>query len=132
MSNRFTLVALMAAAGLATVAGVPPSVQASTVHRSRSRILPTRGAAGTISGTIVDAASRVPVAAAQVTIIGTTLGAMSDAQGRYRLIGVPVGTAVVRVRRIGYGSGDRSVTLTDGAAAPLDLPLTPAGKRRHT
>ncbi len=126
MSNRFTLVALMAAAGLATVAGVPPSVQAATVHRSRSPILPTRGAAGTISGTIVDAASRVPVAAAQVTIIGTTLGAMSDAQGRYRLIGVPVGTAVVRVRRIGYGSGDRSVTLTDGEAATLDFALTPA------
>src|SRR5258707_8713864 len=110
MSNRFPLVALMAAAGLATVAGVPPSVQAATVHRIRSPILPTRGAAGTITGTIVDAASRGPVAAAQVTSIGTTLGAMSDPHARYRLIGVPGGTALVRVQRICYGSAQRSVT----------------------
>lgn len=126
MSNRSTLFALVAAASLAAVAGMPPAAQAATMHRTRSPILPVHRAAATISGTVVDAASRVPIAAAQVTVIGTSLGAMSDAQGRYRLIGVPAGLAVIRVRRIGYGSGDRSVTVNDGETATVDFALVPA------
>jgi TonB-dependent starch-binding outer membrane protein SusC len=43
-----------------------------------------------------------PVSAASVSVQGTTLGAYTAEDGRYTLIGVPAGSQVLVVRRIGY------------------------------
>ena len=40
---------------------------------------------GTITGHVVDAVSKEPVPSVQVTIVGTHRGAVTDAQGEYRI-----------------------------------------------
>lgn len=63
---------------------------------------PVRAQQGVVAGTVVAAGTNEPLSAAQVVVIGTSLGASTDAQGRFRIGGLP-GTAVeLDVRRIGY------------------------------
>jgi len=56
--------------------------------------------AGRITGTVTDSA-KAPLIGAQVSVVGTRAGAMSDASGRYSISGVNAGTYEVRVQRIG-------------------------------
>jgi TonB-linked SusC/RagA family outer membrane protein len=70
---------------------------------------------GIIRGIVVDEASARPIELASVSIDGTQLGSMTDANGRYTITNVPLGPQTVRVRLIGYGSDARPVVV--GAAA---------------
>jgi TonB-linked SusC/RagA family outer membrane protein len=54
-----------------------------------------------INGRVTQAGSNEPVASATVSVVGTTLGAITDAQGRFS-INAPAGPQSIRVRRIGY------------------------------
>ncbi len=60
-----------------------------------------------LTGYVRDRETQRPVESASVTIDGTVIGALSDAQGQYRLL-VPNAmrgdTLNIRIRRIGYGS----------------------------
>ncbi len=56
---------------------------------------------GKISGKVSDEDGR-PVPGAAVTVLGTRLGALSDAQGRYFILQVPPGSHVVQAQLIGY------------------------------
>ena len=56
---------------------------------------------GRIAGTVTDAASSSGVHAAQVIVVGTSRGAVTDAQGHYLIDGVPAGTYELRAQRIG-------------------------------
>src|SRR6266581_9789988 len=47
---------------------------------------------GTLTGRVTDARSGVPITTAQVTISGTSLGAVVDADGRFRIVNVPPGS----------------------------------------
>ena len=64
-----------------------------------------QGTTAMIEGRVTDATSLRALENVQVTIDGTQLGALSNAQGGYRITGiaVPAGTATVllRVRAIG-------------------------------
>ena len=84
---------------------------------------PTPGQGGTITGTVRDRATQQPVASAQVSLIGTTRGGLSNDQGIYRITGVPAGTYQVRVLRIGYQASVAPVTVTNGQSTTLDVPL---------
>ena len=42
------------------------------------------------------------VAGVQVSIVGTTLGALTSAEGTYLVRGIPAGAATVRLRRLGF------------------------------
>ena len=57
---------------------------------------------GTLVGRVTDARNGAPVTTAQITITGTSLGAVVDAEGRFRVVGVPPGRHEVRARSIGY------------------------------
>ena len=77
-----------------------------------------------LSGTVTDAATGEAIAAANVTVIGTALGAATDSEGRFEITGAPAGTVDVRVTAVGYtGRVERAVVLRDGAAARLDVRL---------
>ena len=78
---------------------------------------------GTITGTVADARSGAPVEAAQIFIVGTNLGTLSAARGRYVLLGLPVGDHEVSVERIGYASASQMVSVTAGGTAVLDFQL---------
>ncbi|HWL38873.1 MAG TPA: SusC/RagA family TonB-linked outer membrane protein [Gemmatimonadaceae bacterium] len=84
---------------------------------------------GTISGRVIDQATQAPVQAAQVVIVGTQRGAMTDQDGRYTITGVPAGTHELRVRRVGYGSTTQSVTVSDGGTATAEFSLATSATR---
>lgn len=79
---------------------------------------------GTITGHVVDAASKEPVPSVQVTIVGTHRGAVTDAQGEYRIGSVQAGALQVRAQRIGYDAVEKAVTITGSETQTADFTLT--------
>ena len=61
------------------------------------------GLTGKIAGRIVDKQTKEPLTAVNVMVEGTTLGAMSDPDGKYFIINLPPGKYDVLFRMIGYG-----------------------------
>ena len=80
---------------------------------------------GTLRGTVIDSTSQQPVAGAQVQLVGTNRGTFTDASGVYRFTDVALGSATVRVQRIGFAPRTVTVTVTEGATAAADMALTP-------
>jgi TonB-dependent starch-binding outer membrane protein SusC len=76
---------------------------------------------GSVAGRVTDGRTGAPVPAAQVAIVGTSLGAIATAEGRFRIDNVPVGARAVRAIRIGYQPALAAVTVQPGAAAEVDL-----------
>lgn len=67
-----------------------------------SAFAPDALAAGKISGTVIDKKTKEPIPQAPVTIEGTSLGALTDLDGRFTILSVPVGEHTVHVKLIGY------------------------------
>jgi TonB-linked SusC/RagA family outer membrane protein len=82
--------------------------------------------AGTISGVVTDAASRAPIPSAQVQIVGTTRGAVTGDDGRFRIAGVRAGTYQVRVLRLGYQASSQTVAVVGGGTTELQFSLSQA------
>ena len=57
---------------------------------------------GKISGTVKDASNKEAVVGANVVIVGTTMGASTDPEGRYYILNVPPGTYTVQASVVGY------------------------------
>ncbi|UCH09512.1 MAG: TonB-dependent receptor [Fidelibacterota bacterium] len=57
---------------------------------------------GKIAGKVTDEATGDPLTGANVLVEGTTFGAATNVDGRYVILGVPVGTFTVRCEFIGY------------------------------
>lgn len=82
---------------------------------------------GRIEG-VVKAADGKPLAGARVTITGTTLLGVADAQGRYAIEAIPVGTVQVEARFINYkprALAGLRIPL-DKTVSQLDFTLEPA------
>jgi len=79
--------------------------------------------AGTISGQVVTERTSNPLANVQVAVVGTTLGALSDSEGRFTIAGVESGEHEVRAQRIGYRAVTRTVSVTEGETATVDFTL---------
>lgn len=77
---------------------------------------------GTIQGRVTDGAGQ-PIPSAQVSVEGTTLGAIAGANGRYQIGNVPVGPHTVTVQSIGYAEARSEVTIAAGATVELDFEL---------
>jgi TonB-linked SusC/RagA family outer membrane protein len=77
--------------------------------------------AGTIVGRVTDRNTGQPVAEASVVIVGSTRGARTSEEGRYRIIGVPPGTHQVRVTRLGFAAETRPATVAAGQQATVDF-----------
>ncbi len=76
-----------------------------------------------ITGRVLDQASGQPLAAVQVFIGGSGIGALSQQNGRYLLLNVPVGTHTINAQLIGYGGQEAQVTVAAGETAVLDFRL---------
>lgn len=81
---------------------------------------------GTIDGTVLDAGSRRPLQGAQVMVVGAQAGAMTNASGEYRIVGVAPGNRDLTVRRIGYGPATATVAVVAGETARRDFALQQA------
>lgn len=80
---------------------------------------------GRIVGTVSDSA-KSPVAGAQVIVSPTGLSAVTSADGRVIVQGVPAGTYEVRAYRLGYKSAAARVLVTAGQDATVAILMTPA------
>ena len=80
-------------------------------------------AQGTITGRVLQSSTLRPLAGAQVSIPGSGIGALANNDGRFLLVNVPVGQHSVRVEIIGFGTQERTVTVTAGQTAALDFQL---------
>ncbi|HYW33357.1 MAG TPA: SusC/RagA family TonB-linked outer membrane protein [Gemmatimonas sp.] len=79
--------------------------------------------AGVVTGRIVEAVGGAPISNAQISVAGTTVGTLSNDDGRYTLRGVPAGAVTVRALRIGYAEASRQITVNVGETATVDLQL---------
>src|SRR5262249_39042568 len=97
-----------------------PVVPEMAVRHAAPALAPPVPPAGTgvVTGVITDARNK-PVEFANVVVLGTRIGAMTDLNGNFRLTQVPVGTAEIQVQTLGYEKQVQSVEVSPGATATL-------------
>ena len=79
---------------------------------------------GTISGTVYNVKTNQPLAYANVIVMGTNLGAMSLADGKFSVKGVQAGTYAIKAMMMGYKAEERSgVVVNAGKDTKLDFKL---------
>ncbi len=101
---------------------VPSSVALLLVASS----LAAQQTTGKIEGTVTDPAG-VPVASAQVIIVGTAFGTATDQTGYYFLINVPVGTYTLRSQFIGYAATEvTGVRVAGGQTMTVNIRMQPS------
>jgi outer membrane receptor for ferrienterochelin and colicins len=77
---------------------------------------------GRITGTVTDQQGGA-VYGAQVSVVGTRIGTLSNMDGQFILTGVPAGTNQLRVSYIGYREEVVPVSVTAGEATSVDVRL---------
>lgn len=60
------------------------------------------GTTGKIAGVVTDKSTGEPIPGAAVSIVGTTWGALTDEEGRFVILNIPVGTYVLRSAIVGF------------------------------
>jgi TonB-dependent SusC/RagA subfamily outer membrane receptor len=85
--------------------------------------LPLIAQTGTLAGRVTDARNGAPVTTAQITITGTSLGAVVDAEGRFRVVGIPPGRHEVRARSIGYQPAIAAFSVAADGSADVNLSM---------
>jgi TonB dependent receptor/Carboxypeptidase regulatory-like domain/TonB-dependent Receptor Plug Domain len=109
----------------AIAAGMVGAIGPTLARAQRVAITDTLSAASII-GEVVDAASGQPLAAARVTVRGTTRSASSAINGRFTLRAVPAGQYTLDVRRLGYlPFTQQNVAVPSSGRVTLRLGLTP-------
>ena len=84
---------------------IPIAALGQNIGEEPQRQMPT----GSIEGQVVDRDTQAPLPGANILVRGTTMGAMSNAYGRFVIRRLPVGSCVLECRYIGYNTQ----TLTD-------------------
>ncbi|MBN1780341.1 TonB-dependent receptor [bacterium] len=77
------------------------------------------GTTGKIVGTVIDRSTREPLIGANVILVGTTVGTMTDADGNFIVINIPPGTYSVSVSMIGY-----KTLITESVKLSIDMTTT--------
>jgi hypothetical protein len=128
VSQRVAIRFLLAALGVATASPLGLSAQTSPIDTV------------TVTGLVVDAATRMPLVGAQLSIGDRGPRAASDAEGHFALLRVPRGPQKLLVKRFGYADltvdlivsdsmGGIPVQLQPDPVALAELAVTGEGKR---
>jgi len=79
-----------------------------------------------ITGTVTDTQTGEPLIGANVQILTTNLGAVTDARGKYFIVGVPVGTYRLQGSMMGYTKKVVSgIVVSADRLAEVNLALSP-------
>ena len=78
----------------------------------------------TITGTVLDSLG-APVSGAQITVDSTSIRAVTNDAGEFRLSGLGGGSVHLQFRRLGYAPEARTVPLQADASARIDVRLSP-------
>ncbi|MBP7438270.1 MAG: carboxypeptidase-like regulatory domain-containing protein, partial [Bacteroidia bacterium] len=82
------------------------------------------GLSGRVTGVVIDKANGETLIGVPVMIEGTTLGAVTDLDGRYLITNIPNGTYNIVFRYIGYTTKIiRNVAVQEGSPVNLDVSL---------
>ncbi|MBD3256808.1 TonB-dependent receptor plug domain-containing protein, partial [candidate division GN15 bacterium] len=82
---------------------------------------------GTITGIVVDAQTGEALIGVNVFVVGTSMGAQTDVDGRFTVRNVPPGTYALKVSSVGYNTVNVSdAVVTSGKATTLDFTLAPS------
>src|SRR5438552_841972 len=112
---------LVAAAGSAAlVLALATPVFAQGARPAAPAGSPGAGAVGRITGTVTDK-SKNPISFANVIVLGTKQGTMTDEKGTYMIVGVPVGTVQLQVQATGYDKVVQPVEVNAGATTTTNL-----------
>jgi len=76
----------------------------------------------TIRGRVTDNTTQQPISGATVTVGGR--GVVTQADGRYTILGVPAGSDLLRARMIGYTLVSQPIMVTGGDTLVVDIALT--------
>jgi TonB-linked SusC/RagA family outer membrane protein len=79
---------------------------------------------GSVTGRVTDQANGQAVVGARVQIVGTTIAGVTNAEGRFRFNGVPVGPQTVRVVALGYGAMNKVATVVANEVATVDFAVS--------
>jgi hypothetical protein len=80
-------------------------------------------AQGVVAGRVTDAATSEPRVGTAVSIVGTTRGAIANADGRFVVTSVPAGTVTVRARLFGFKPVEKAVVVRDNDTTRVDFAL---------
>ena len=84
-------------------------------------------AQGSITGRVTEAGTSTPIAAAGVTVVGTTIVTQTNEQGQYTIRGIRPGSVEIRALRVGYSEQRATVTVAAGQTATLDIQMKAVG-----
>jgi len=80
--------------------------------------------AQTVTGRVIDQSSGQPLASVQVFVAGSGIGSLTQQNGRFLLVNVPVGIHSLTAERIGYRSVTAEVTVDAGGTTVQDFALS--------
>jgi iron complex outermembrane receptor protein len=87
--------------------------------------LTAQNATGIVTGRVLDSASRQPLSAVSVRVVGTSIGALTKNDGSFSIGGVTAGAHQMRASRIGFAPQTVSVNVTGGGTITADFTLAP-------
>jgi anti-sigma factor RsiW len=100
-------------------------VQPSNANSARADSAKVSAATGIVRGRITDA-NNTGLEGAMVRVAGTETGVSTNATGEFTLGGLAPGVRRLTVRRIGYDTVGRDVTVVAGQSTNADIVLTPS------
>jgi len=80
---------------------------------------------GTVRGTVTRAGTEGRVRDAIISLVGTSVVAVTDAKGRFVLQPVPLGQATILVRAVGYQPQQRTIVMNEPELQGLEIALEP-------
>src|SRR2546428_13355622 len=90
-----------------------------------------RAGTGVLVGSVHDSANGA-ISAARVDVPGTAVGAVTSADGSFRLVNIPAGPRTVVVHRLGFAPDSARVEISAGGTAGPNLGAAPAAVKPAT
>lgn len=79
--------------------------------------------AASLSGIVRDSDTREPMIGAYLKVAGTSLGAVSDREGRFRISGIASGSYTLKVSYLGYTTYEKEITVAAGDHTKMEILL---------
>lgn len=79
---------------------------------------------GSVTGRVRDAATLQPIPSAQLQILSTQQGGLTNANGQFLINNVPVGPQQIQVIVLGYGSQTQDITVQSGQVTEVNFDLS--------
>ncbi|HEX9108848.1 MAG TPA: carboxypeptidase-like regulatory domain-containing protein, partial [Longimicrobiales bacterium] len=80
---------------------------------------------GRVAGVVTEEGTTSPLPSVSVIVVGTKIGVLTGADGRFLIPGMPAGTHTLRAMALGYANTDVQVTVTAGQTASASFRLEP-------